>query len=518
MPTLKYPIGLQSFSEIRKGGYVYVDKTAYIHRLVSTGKYYFLSRPRRFGKSLFLSTLKSYFEGDRELFDGLFISGRVDEWESSPVFYFDFVNFDTSCIEGLQSAVEAHLGTWEEQYGANASEVGYAQRFYGLLKRAVAKTGSRAVVLVDEYDKPLFSTFDNPELNEQYCHILKAIYGTLKAADEYIRFAMLSGVTRFSRLSIFSDLNNLEDISLDTAYSGICGITEGEIEQYLQDGIDEFASKNGLDSTMAMQMLKDNYDGYHFTRRGDDIYNPFSLFRALKSGDIGEYWFATGTPTFLFQALRSQRDSLCDYLNVVTDEPTLVQIDSYSDDLTALLFQTGYLTVKEFDAATGDIKLAIPNREVEQGFFRGLLPVFSGANSKESGDFIRRFSEAAVNGEPDDFMLLLKSFLADIPYDLSKDKPEIYFENNIYIIVKMLGFRVTTEYRTSRGRIDVLIETGRFIYIIELKLDGTAQKALTQIEEREYALPFATAGKQIIKIGANFSKTTRNIDEWVITR
>ncbi|MDE6154276.1 MAG: AAA family ATPase, partial [Muribaculaceae bacterium] len=279
MPTLKYPIGLQSFSEIRKGGYVYVDKTAYIHRLVSTGKYYFLTRPRRFGKSLFLSTLKSYFEGDRELFDGLFISGRVDEWESSPVFYFDFVNFDTSCIEGLQSAVEAHLGTWEEQYGANASEVGYAQRFYGLLKRAVAKTGSRAVVLVDEYDKPLFSTFDNPELNEQYCHILKAIYGTLKAADEYIRFAMLSGVTRFSRLSIFSDLNNLEDISLDTAYSGICGITEGEIEQYLQDGIDEFASKNGLDSTMAMQMLKDNYDGYHFTRRGDDIYNPFSLFR-----------------------------------------------------------------------------------------------------------------------------------------------------------------------------------------------------------------------------------------------
>ncbi len=518
MANQKYPVGIETFSELIEEGYVYVDKTEYIHRLIERGKYYFLSRPRRFGKSLLLSTIKSFFEGRRNLFKNLAIDQYPYDWEPHPVFHLNFVNANTSSIEGLHSILIAQISKWERQYGRDESEIDLSQRFYGVIERAVAATGHKAVVLIDEYDKFLVATIDNPDLNRIFRDTLKPIYGTLKAADSFIRFAMLTGVTRFSRLSVFSDMNNLRDISLNNDFAAICGITESEIRHFLSPGVERIAKKLDISFEEAFSRLKQNYDGYHFTSDRTDLYNPFSLLYALEDSKIGDYWFASGTPTFLLEALRSRVGNIRDFFNSEIDDASLGEIESYSDDPTALLFQTGYLTIKGVSEENGDYLLRLPNEEVGRGIFKGILPIFSGMGKDESRNFIRTFTREVKSGNAETFMQLLKSFLSDIPYDLSKNKPEVYFENNIYIICKLLGMEIQTEYRTSHGRIDILMKTDKFIYVIELKLNGTATSAMNQIESKEYTLPFATDGRQIIKIGIGFSKRTRNISRWLISR
>ena len=512
----RFPVGIETFSEIMEKGFVYVDKTEYIHRLVSEGKYYFLSRPRRFGKSLLLSTIKSFFEGRRDLFEGLAITGHDHSWEKHPVFHLNFVNADTSSVEGLTSIIEHQIRGWERMYGVDGEGLRLAQRFYGVIQRAVEQTGRQAAVLIDEYDKALVGTFGDEELHSHFKAMLKPIYGTLKAADQYICFGMITGVSRFSRLSIFSDINNLRDISLNEEYAAICGITEREMLRDCSHGIESLATARGISFDEAVMQLKRNYDGYHFAEDCPDLYNPFSLMSALEDRRIGSYWFATGTPTFLVKRLRDANTYLPELLHSEVDTKQISDIDSYSSSTIALLFQTGYLTIKGYDREYEAYSLGLPNREVANGFFKDLLPVYMDDREGWSFTAVRRFCRMVNAGDAEGFLTHLQSFLADIPYDLSKNKPEVYFENNIYIIFKLMGFTVHTEYRTSAGRIDLLVTTKEYVYVIELKLNGTAEEALAQIDDRQYALPFATDSRKIFKIGISFSAKTRNIDRWLI--
>lgn len=518
MARKHFPVGIETFSEIREKNYVYVDKTELIHNLVTSGKYYFLSRPRRFGKSLLLSTLRSFFEGRRDLFEGLAIARHDYSWEWHPVFHLNFVNFDTSSTRGLDSILERQISHWEEIYGCSVPGLDFAQRFYGVIERAAKITGHQAVVLIDEYDKALVSSFGNKELHNQFRTVLKPIYGTLKAADEYICFGMITGVSRFSRLSIFSDINNLNDISFDNAYAAVCGITEEELLRDCREGIEKISLGAGMTFDESVASLKRMYDGYHFTKASPDIYNPFSLFSAFEKSEMGNYWFATGTPTFLVERLRNSDTYLPEMLHSEVYTTQLSDIDSYSSSLIALLFQTGYLTIKGYDEEYDSYYLGLPNREVAHSFFKDLLPVYMDDREARSMSAIRNFCRKVSAGDAEGFLAHLQSFLADIPYDLSKNKPEIYFENNIYIIFKLIGFSVETEYRTSAGRIDLLVKTKSFIYVIELKLNGTAEEALAQIDEKGYALPFITDARATFKIGVSFSPKTRNIDRWLIRK
>lgn len=516
MASKHFPVGIETFSKIIEDGFVYVDKTEYIHRLVSKNGYYFLSRPRRFGKSLLLSTLKAFYEGRRDLFDGLAISRYAHSWDVHPVFHLNLVNADVTSEAGLTAAIGQQIDFWERMYGVTPGVADLAPRFIAVIRAAVAQTGVKAAVLIDEYDKPLVSTLRNEELHNKFRGILKPLYATLKAADEYICFGMISGVSRFSRLSIFSDINNLRDISLSEEFCSICGITEDEVARYCGGGIDSLARRLGTDRDDAACRLKRFYDGYHFSENCPDLYNPYSLMCALEDSALKSYWFSTGTPTFLIDALRDSDIFLPDLLHTEADTTELADIDSYRDSPVALLFQTGYLTLKGYDSVVKAYRLGLPNIEVSEGFFKDMLPIYMNNGRNKSLRNVRDFCRDVISGDAEAFMSRLRSFLADIPYDLSKNKPEIYFENNIYIIFSLMGFTVGTEYRTSAGRIDLLVKTDRFVYIIELKLNGTAEDAIAQIEERNYALPFAAGPRRIIKIGVYFSKVTRNIDTWII--
>lgn len=516
MNAQKFPVGIETFSEIREEGYVYVDKTQYIHEMLSGGKYFFLSRPRRFGKSLFISTLQAFFEGRRDLFDGLAISNYDYSWDTHPVFRLNLVNASTSSVEGLKSILESHLLEWENKYEISGNLLDFPQRFYRCIQKAVQKTGKKAVVLIDEYDKPLVSSLQNDSLNRQFREILKPVYGTLKAADEYIRFAFVSGVSRFSRLSIFSDINNLSDISLSDKYAAICGITEKEMLEQCGTGISTLAKSLGKSDNDTLTLLKRQYDGYHFTVSCPDIYNPFSLFSAFELKAIENYWFATGTPTFLMQALRNSDVYLPDLLHDEADITELADIDSFRTSATGLLFQTGYLTIKGYDPDYQTYLLGLPNLEVTNGFFKDLLPEYMDKPKGRSLKEIRSFIRDIRAGEPESFLIKLQSFLADIPYELSKCKPEIYFENNLYIIFKLMGFLVHSEYRTASGRIDLVVMSDDFTYVMELKLDGSAEEAISQIESKDYLIPFRSDCRTLFKIGISFSSETRNIDRWII--
>ena len=517
---VRYPIGIENFKELISGGYLYVDKTEYIHTLIEQGKYFLLCRPRRFGKSLFLSTLEAFFEGKRELFDGLAITKHDYVWEPSPVIRLNLVNMNSSDPEQFTKDLSQQLGSWEAKYNVEGVDV-VAQtlngRFRKIIETAYEKTDKRVVILIDEYDKPLVSHIDNEKTKEQFRNILKPLYSNLKGCDQYIRMALLTGVSRFSRLSIFSDINNLNDISFDNKFAAICGITEQEMINNCQIGIDNLADENGMSCDEAVAALKTNYDGYHFTKNCPDIYNPFSLLSALSKKEVGNYWFATGTPTFLLKTLIANGVNLEEYFTEQeSSSDALSQTDAYSSDVLPMLFQTGYLTIKGYDAETGDYLLGIPNREVGKGIYQGLLPLCAHTGNENAYRFIRECSGSLRKGNPEDFLKTLRSFLADIPYDLTCKKPEIYFENNLYVIFKVLGFNVQTEYKTSGGRIDVLVKTPKYIYVMELKLDKTAEKASRQIENKEYALPFEADGRQIFKIGVNFSSETHTISDWEI--
>ena len=515
---MKYPIGVQDFADLRSNGWVYVDKTALVHRLVSTGKYYFLSRPRRFGKSLLLSTLKAYFEGKKELFEGLAIADLEKDWTEYPVIHLDLNAERYVTLEELENLLDTNLRKWETLYDSTEqNNNSLSLRFAHLIQCIRQRTGKKVVVLIDEYDKPILQAIGNEDLQDQFRNTLKAFYGVLKSADADLRFTMLTGVTKFGKVSVFSDLNNLNDISMDERFVEVCGITETELHQYFDEEIDALAQQNRQTKEEAYAELRKRYDGYHFCENSVGMYNPFSVLNTLEKRSYKDYWFATGTPTYLVELLKKSGFDLQSLSNYETSESALSSIHRAEINPMPVLFQSGYLTIKGYDEEFDVYKLDYPNEEVRQGFIEFLLPYYTYCQTSAQKTIVRDFVLSLRGGDADKFMKLMQSLLADTPYELIREL-ENHYQNVMYIITKLMGFYVQAEYRTSRGRIDLLIGTDKYIYIIELKFEGSAEEAMKQIVSKDYALPFAADGREIVRIGANVSKETRNIEQWVIEK
>ena len=510
-----YPVGIQSFEKIREGGYCYIDKTSLIYSLVKSGQYYFLSRPRRFGKSLLISTLEAYFLGKKELFKGLAMEGLEKDWTTHPVLHLDLNTQKYDTPEALNNVLEENLNYWESLYGASESEIGVARRFNGIIRRAAEKAGQKVVVLVDEYDKPMLQAIGNEPLLTDYRNTLKAFYGALKSNDNYLRFALLTGVTKFSKVSVFSDLNNLMDISLSNRFANICGITENELYRDLEEDNRLLAEANGMNETEARQTLKEWYDGYHFAENTEDIYNPFSLLNTLAEMKFGSYWFETGTPTFLVELLQRSKYDLHRLTKEMATADSLGGIDTMETNPVPILYQSGYLTIKGFDKEFRTYELGFPNKEVEEGFTKFLLPNYASLSSGNPSFEISSFVREVRGGNIDAFMRRLQSFFADTPYELARDL-ERHYQNVLFIVFKLLGFYTQAEYRTSNGRIDMVVKTDRYIYVMEFKLDGTAEEAIRQINEKGYDAPFASDGRTLYKIGVNFSNAIRGIEGRIV--
>lgn len=512
-----YPIGIQNFESLRNDGYFYIDKTALVYQLVKTGRYYFLSRPRRFGKSLLLSTLEAYFQGKKELFDGLAMEKLEKDWIKYPILHLDLNAEKYTAPEALDQVLESALRGWEALYGAQDYERTFASRFQGIIQRACDKTGQRVVVLVDEYDKPMLQAIGNDELQKSYRETLKAFYGALKSKDGCIKFGMLTGVTKFGKVSVFSDLNNLDDISMRNQYIDICGINEQELHDNLEDELHSLASAQGMTYDEICAKLQEYYDGYHFTHNSIGMYNPFSLLNTFKYNEFGSYWFETGTPTYLVELLKKHHYDLRRMAHEETTATVLNSIDSTSDNPIPVIYQSGYLTIKGYDQRFGIYRLGFPNREVEEGFINFLLPFYANTNAVESQFEIQKFVREVESGDYDSFFRRLQSFFADTPYELVRDL-ELHYQNVLFIVFKLVGFYVKAEYHTSAGRIDLLLQTDKFIYVMEFKLDGTAEEALMQINEKHYAQPFENDDRKLFKIGVNFSAEMRNIEKWIVEK
>ena len=513
---MKYPIGIQNFGEVRRDGYAYVDKTALMYKLVSEGKYYFLSRPRRFGKSLFLSTLEAYFEGQKELFEGLAVSRLETEWLCHPILHLDLNAAKYDDIEALNVILNVALSEWENRYGKSDAETTFSTRFMGVIRRAFEKTGRRVVILVDEYDKPMLQAIGNDALQTEYLNTLKAFYGALKSCDRYIRFAFLTGVTKFGKVSVFSDLNNLFDISFDQRYSTICGITEAELHANFDEGVQLLAEYNKMTKEECYARMERDFDGYHFCMDSPGMYNPFSVLNTLASQQFRDYWFETGTPSFLVYQLKKTGYPLTAMTEEELSTDTLNSIDIMDENPLPLLYQSGYLTLKSYDPEFDEYKLGFPNREVEQGFIKYLYPFYTPKVQEKSAFSIARFVKDVRNGDAEGFMRRLENFFANGDYQVMGNL-EIYFQNTLYVFFRLMGFYVDVERHTSDGRMDIVMQTPEYVYILELKMDKTAEEALAQIEAKGYAKPFAGDSRRIFKIGINFSTATRRIDDWKIT-
>ena len=514
---MKYPIGIQSFDQIIEGNWVYVDKTDLVYRLVTTTKTCFLSRPRRFGKSLLVSTLDAYFKGRKELFDGLMIAKLEKDWHQYPVFKIDFNGVNFTEKGNLEATIEYYLANWEKIYGETPREVPMGKRFEQILSLAYQQTGRRAVVLVDEYDKPILDALDTP-LEDANREILKAFYSTFKGADEYLRFVLLTGVTKFSQVSVFSGFNQPKDISMDNHYEALCGVTQVELEHYFAEPIANLAEKFNYTVEEMKDVLKMQYDGYHFGSGLLGVYNPFSLLNAFDMNDIRDYWFASGTPTYLIKLLRHNHEQMDELTGRYYDPSMFVDYKADVEKPLPMIYQSGYLTIKEYDSRRNRYLLDFPNNEVKKGFLTMVAANY--LKPKESPDaWVIEVVSTMKTGDCDKLEKLLTSFFASIPYsqrrkDDEREK-ERYFQYTFYLVIRMISsFTVLIEKEQSEGRVDCIIETPMFVYIFEFKRDGSATEALKQIEEKGYAREYATDNRTIYLIGCNFSSKTGTIDDW----
>ena len=517
----KLPIGIQDFEKIRSEGYLYVDKTEYVYNLAQSGVPYFLSRPRRFGKSLFLSTLKAYFEGKKELFEGLRIAElekeNNDAWQKYPVFYIDFNKKNFKEDSALEEVLDEHIRSWEALYGDLMADRPLEERFRYVIEKAVETTGKRAVVLVDEYDKPLLEGADKAMVEHNKA-VFKGFFSTLKSYDHYLKFVFITGVTKFSKVSIFSDLNQLNDISLDRRYSGICGITESELKADFDPEIEAMAANNQLSKSECLAELKKMYDGYHFHQNSEGVYNPFSLLSAFDKKEFGMYWFSTGTPTFLidklkesgFDAKQITEGELYANANLLTD----YRYDNPNP--IPLFYQTGYLTIKGYDKKYMSYQLDYPNDEVRYGFLNSLAPTY--LHDEESHDplDIRSFGMDIEKGRTDSLKDRFTALFARLPYPNDEKIVEQNFQNVVYIVFMLLGQFTQTEVHSAKGRADCIVETDDYVYIFEFKRDSTADEAMKQIEDNGYAKPYAADRRKLIKIGANFDSKERTLDGWKV--
>ena len=516
-----YPVGIQSFEKIRKEGYCYIDKTAFIHSLVKSGQYYFLSRPRRFGKSLLISTLEAYFFGKKELFNGLALEELEKDWITYPVLHLDLNTQKYNTPEALTNVLEENLKNWEDLYGASDREIGVARRFNGVIRRAAEKTGRNVVILVDEYDKPMLQAIGNEELLSEYRSTLKAFYGVLKSCDPYIRFALLTGVTKFSKVSVFSDLNNLMDISMSNRFANICGITEQELHTEFKEDILTLAQKNNATEDEVKQLLKEQYDGYHFVEDSEDIYNPFSLLNTFAEMKFGSYWFETGTPTFLVELLKRSKYNLYRLTEEIATADSLGGIDSMDSNPVPFLYQSGYLTIKKYDPLSNGYYLGIPNKEVRAGLMENLLPIYSGKSDSQSLGFAALFYRDLLTGNIDQAMEQMKAYFASIPYPEggksvleNMQKNEYYYETILYIVLSMMNVATYTQVKSCRGRADAVMFAPTAIFVFEIKINKPAQEALAQINEKGYMIPYSADERKIYKIGISFSTQTRTVEDW----
>ena len=527
---MKYPIGIQSFAQIIEDGYVYVDKTALVYDLVTKGKIYFLSRPRRFGKSLLVSTLKAYFLGKKELFRGLAIDSLETEWAEYPVFHIDFNGTNFTQGNALHRKIEGHVAEWEREYGKTSDEVSLGDRFAYVLKQAHQKYGRRAVVLIDEYDKPILDVLDTNytievdgerrPIEDVNRDILKGFYSVFKAADEDLQFVLLTGVTKFSQVSVFSGFNQPADISMDRRYEALCGITEAELYSYFNEPIREMAEEYGMTEEEMKLFLKRQYDGYHFGTRLTDIYNPFSLLNAFASQRVDDYWFRSGTPSYLIRLLNHTHEDLDELTGRYYDPSEFIDYKADVEKPLPMIFQSGYLTIKECDISTNTFLLDFPNNEVRKGFVTMIATDYLKSKESASSWTIEVFY-ALKRGDLERFRKLLTGFLADIPYTMRRKETERererYFHYTFYLLMRMVScYTVYTEKQQSEGRVDCIIEVPDYIYIFEFKLDGTAAEALAQIEERGYARPYVSDPRPLYRIGVSFSSETGTVDDWAV--
>lgn len=520
MAQLKYPIGIQTFSTIREGGYVYVDKTDYLHKLLRSGSsYVFLSRPRRFGKSLFISMIEEFFLDHRELFCGLEIERHDYDWAEHPVLRFDLSGSKYDASDSLHILLDDILKRYESTYSIPhepAKPLGL--RFKEIIIKAHQQTGRQVVILIDEYDKPLLDTVDNEPLQEDFRHELRAFYSNLKSQDAHIRFAFLTGVTKFGHLSIFSDLNNLRDISMLPEYSGICGITPDELHYYFDDGVETMAQALDISKEEAYSRLKLNYDGYHFAPKNCvDIYNPFSILNALNDSDIKDYWFRTATLYFLIKLIKCGNIPLENLSEAEATPSLLSSVSLQLDDAIPVLYQTGYLTIKNYDPELDVVTLGFPNREVENGFLKQLMAVYTNSTLGQTEFSILKFIKEVRNGQLEVFMKRLQALFAGFNQDaFNLINLEQHYQDIVFLVMKLMGYYTQVEYKTASGRIDLVVKTPKYIYIFEFKRNKSAREALEQINSKDYAIPFQADGRQIIRIGANFDDATHGISEWII--
>ena len=511
-----YPIGIQNFEKLREGGYTYIDKTAQIYKLATLGTYYFLSRPRRFGKSLLISTMDAYFSGKKELFKGLAMEQLEKDWIEYPVLHLDLNTGRYIKPEDLDVVLDQHLNNWEAHYGVVRKYDDSSARMNDIIDAAFSKTGRKVVILIDEYDKPIVNNLDNESLADYYRKTLQGFYSVLKAKDGQIKFGFLTGVSKIGKLSVFSALNNLKDISMVKDYADICGLSEKELHDNFDESVSELGDSNDLSKDESYLKLKKMYDGYHFTHNSVGVYNPFSLLNAFSDREFKEYWFETGTPTLLVNVMKKTSfdvTTLSD--NVVVSVEDLSGMQDIINRPIPLFFQTGYLTIKDYDKEFNIYTLGFPNDEVKNGFLKFIFSYYVPVNPAEGNTTTYRLATALRSGKPDNFMRTLEALFANTTYQIQGDS-EKNFQYAMYIIMELLGEYVQAERSTSNGRIDLLLQTKDYIYIVELKIDNTTDAALQQIEEKGYAKPFVSDPRKIFKIGVSFSTANRRIEEWKV--
>ena len=524
MERRKYPVGIQTFSEIIHGEYLYVDKTDLVWVLKNYSKFIFLSRPRRFGKSLLSSTLHSYFAGEKELFEGLKIMSLEQEWKKYPVLHFDLSGAKHLAVQGVRDELGRLVEEYERLYGANASETSPGMRFAGLVNRAFEQTGMQVAVIIDEYDAPLLDVLHEDDALQEKREVMQEFYQRLKMLEPKIKFCFITGITKFSQLSIFSTINNLTNVTMDPRFATICGITESELTTVMAEDIEMLASNYEETTEQMHARLKLQYDGYHFARNSEEVYNPFSLLKSFQQKEVANYWFESGTPSFLIRQMQHFHTDITslDGLDVPVsafDQPT-----ENMQDALPLLYQSGYLTIKGYDREAQVYTLSIPNQEVRIGYAEGLLPAYVGLKGSDvQTGFALKFWRALKKDDINLALEEMKAFLAGVPYVEGFKKKlesvaiaEGFYEYTFYLIFNMLNVYCRTQVKCSKGRVDMVVWMPNVIYVLELKVNGTAQAALLQINDRGYAAPFASDGRKVVKVGVKFSPDKMTIEDWVV--
>ena len=511
----KLPIGIQTFEKLREENYLYVDKTAMVYKIASNSTPYFLSRPRRFGKSLLISTFEAYFQGHKDLFHGLAIEKLETQWEEYPVLHMDLNARKYEIAGDLIAMLNQYLEKWELKYGAEKQERSPEERFAYVIEQAYAQTGKQVVVLIDEYDKPLLQALSDEKLTEEYRRILKAFYGVLKSADRYLRFVFLTGVTKFAQISVFSDLNQLQDISTWPDYSSLCGITKEELLTTFTPEIERLGVSNGMDFDTTLEQMTKLYDGYHFCEFAEGVFNPFSVLNVFDGYKFSNYWFQTGTPTFLVELLKKSEYDLRTLIDgVEANASSFMEYRVDANNPIPLIYQSGYLTIKGYDKRFGNYLLKFPNDEVRYGFMDFLVPYYTSVVDDERGFYLGKFVRELESGDVDAFLTRLQAFFADFPYELN-EKTERHYQVVFYLVFKLMGQFTGAEVLSARGRADAVVKTPKYIYVFEFKLNGTAEQALQQIDEKGYLIPYQVDGRELVKVGVEFSAEKRNIDRWL---